>query len=864
MSDRAASGAPAGEGDMATTVPVPLSVAGQRPSPVLRLFERVARQSPASIAVHDPPRRATYAELDERSDRLAHHLIALGVGPEVAVAVCLPPCIESLTAMLAIWKARGVYLPLDPTHPEAHLGRMLDEARPRLVLTTAALQALTARFPQLRFDADAALLAAEPARAPALEPALGDAACLLYTSGTTGRPKGVILTQANLAHFVRSAVEAYRFGPGDVFAALARATFSISFFELLVPLCCGAAVRLLPREEILDPARLRAALAEVTVLHAGPSLLGSLFRHLDGDALPRVRHASSGGDMVSPAIMAGMKRAFPRAELFVIYGSTEVACMGTTFPIPGDSPVERTFVGAPFPGVGLRVVDEGRSPVPPGEVGEICFAGPGLARGYLDHPAIEADRFVSLDGVRHYRTGDLGRLHPDGTLEILGRRDFQVQVRGIRVELGGIERTVLDLGLAAACAVVARRAGDGDVRIAAFVVGPTVEHPAAIRRALAARLPEAMVPHHVVPLDALPLTANGKLDRRRLLDLPWETPRIPGQPAADEREAEIAAAFTRVLGCGPVGADDGFFDLGGDSLLGVVLLEELRRAAGISLPPHALFDAGTPRALARRAAGADPRPIPLNPGSAGPPLFMISGVQVYRALARRLGDRAAAYGVFTDREVGLFEAGGTPHSLDDLVRDTLAVIRWQAPRGPYRLFGYSFAGLVAYEVAQALRAAGEEVRFLGMVDAMIPEWALGLRFRLAQLARGFTVPPRDLLAYLLRRARGRVPEEAELSAHLGDPRLGALVETRARVNRAAAVAYLARMRPYPGRVTLIVSAERLRRLPLLSPSCGFGPYVASLDIHPVDAGHLPMMSDEPHISRVADILADAVARAERG
>ncbi|HVE82334.1 MAG TPA: AMP-binding protein, partial [Myxococcales bacterium] len=404
----------------ALTVEQDSGTASYPPLPIHRLFQAMAKRQPEAVAASFQGQRITYAELDARSSQVAHHLVTSGVGPEVPVAVCVRPSLHVLVAMLGIWKARGIYLPLDPTHPETLIGRMLDEAQPRLVLTTSDFIPLTARFPQLCFDTDAGarLLANQPAGAPENAPSFGDPAYLFYTSGTTGKPKGVVATQGNLAHYIHAAARKYGFSPADVFVSMARYTFSISLWELLSPLCCGGSLRILERDDVLTPERLFRALEEVTVLHAGPSLLGSLFRHLrpQSRTLPRMRHASSGGDLVPPAVMEEMKRVFPGAELFVIYGCTEISCMGTTYPIRRDVTAGRTFVGKPFPDVTVRVLDPNRGLVPFGAVGEICFAGEGITRGYLGRPDLTAEKFVELEGRRFYLTGDMGRLHPDGNL----------------------------------------------------------------------------------------------------------------------------------------------------------------------------------------------------------------------------------------------------------------------------------------------------------------------------------------------------------------------------------------------------------------------------------------------------------------
>lgn len=490
----------------------------EAPSPVHRMFEARAKWQPNAVAIGFEESRLTYAQLDERANRLARQLVASGATRGSPVAVCLRASGDLLIAMLAIFKAGAVYFPLDPTHPPALLARMMDEARPCVVLTLSSLHELipSERFPCTWVDMDA-VAGAFPGAPPLVEHDLAAPACLFYTSGTTGKPKGVLVTYGNLVHYVRAAQHKYAFGPPDVFCSLARPTFSISLFELLIPLCCGASVRVLDRDDVLTPDRLCGALQQVTVLHAGPSLLASLFRHLRANPLaprsfPMVRHASTGGDLVPPSIAEEMKSVFDNAEIYVIYGCTEISCMGTTFAVRRETKVTRTVVGEPFPDVQLRILDAEQRPVPPGEVGEICFAGKGVSSGYLGRPELTTTAFVEIDGARFYKTGDVGRISADGNLEILGRRDFQVKLRGIRIELAGIESTVLELGLATQCALVSKAMGDNDVRLVAFVVEPTVDSMATFRAKLGAQLPDYMIPHHVVVLDAMPLTPNGKLD----------------------------------------------------------------------------------------------------------------------------------------------------------------------------------------------------------------------------------------------------------------------------------------------------------------------------------------------------------------
>jgi amino acid adenylation domain-containing protein len=840
--------------------------------PAHALFSALARSQPNATVASHREYSLSYQQLDERSNQLAHHLLAWGVGAETVVAVCLRPSLDVLVAMLAIWKARGVYLPLDPTHPEALIGRMLDEAKPRLVLTTIDLAALTSAWPQLCFDRDADLYRGRSRTAPPAEPSLDDTAYLLYTSGTTGKPKGVAATQRNLVQYIHSAAQKYGFTGQDCFVSLARYTFSISLWELVSPLCCGGHLRLLDREDVLSPERLARILRDVSVLHAGPSLLGGLFRHVrtlpQGQRFfPRMRHASSGGDIVTPAIMQEMKTVFPHAELFVIYGCSEISCMGTSYPIEREAAQSRTLVGKPFANVTLRVLDPQRNLVPFGVVGEICFAGDGIVKFYLGEPDLTEEKFVEIDGKRFYRTGDMGRLQSDGHLEFLGRRDFQIQLRGIRIELAGIETVVQQLGLAAQCAVIARGTPEGEARLVAFVVKPRNDRIATFRRALAKELPDYMLPHQIVVLDAMPLTVNGKLDRNRLAEMPVPQPQGSDRPDAgplSDRERKIAAIIARTLGLREVGAEDGFFDLGGDSLLGMIALMEIDRELGVALPPSILFESGTVRALAAwraDSASADdglPRPVLLNrllPGTT--PLYLLSGVHAYRELAKRLDGQCTAYGVFAKREIEAFDPACDFQSVECLGDDYIRIIRTHQPHGPYRILGYSFSGIIAYEVAQQLRAAGEMVEFLALIDSHLPEWNAGWKYRLAMLLRLPGAPWRQSARFLwqkVRHAFGAASEQPQV--YTDDRELGEWEVQRGVANYTIIAHYRPRIRPTDLKILLLVSAPRLRANPLHSHSCGWGPFVRKLAVHDIDADHFQMMHDDPYVSQGAAIIAE--------
>lgn len=851
--------------------------------PVHLLFEALARMQSMALAASFQDKRMTYGELDSRSNQLARYLIAAGVAAERPVAVCVSPSLDVLVAMLAIWKAGGVYVPLDPTHPSALLRTILDEAQPVLILTQRGHKSLfEGQGPTLFcMDSHGALLDALDGTSPGVDVRLDQPSHLLYTSGTTGRPKGALATHRNLAHYIHVAQQTYRFGAEDVFCSLARYTFSISLFELVSPLCCGGSVRLLSRDDVLTPERLTQALRDVTVIHAGPSLLSNLFRYLRTNAsaprtFSRVRHASSGGDLVPPYVLEEMKRVFNQAEIYVIYGCTEVSCMGATYPVSRDTRVARTYVGKPFPDVALRVLDLQRNLVPIGVVGEICFAGKGVVSGYLQRPELTAGRFVEIDGVRFYQTGDMGRLHPDGNLEILGRRDFQVQVRGIRIELAGIENMIRELGLATQCAVIVRKLDEHDVRLVVFVVAPRETDTTAFRRALGLHLPDYMVPQHVVVLDALPVTANGKLDRNRLLELPWKPK--PEIKVTDEPqsliEQKVAAAFASALGVERVGLDDDFFASGGHSLLAILVTQQLENTLGLTFSSGTVFENPTVRALAAYAENAFPsmpRPILLSSTSElpamarHPSLFLLAGVHLYRDLAKLLEHRCSVYGVYAGRELVMFHARERVAEVEELAQEYIEIIRRQQDVGPYHLAGMSFGGIVAFEAAQQLRAAGQEVAFLGLIDAVLPERSI--EGRIAAGKRFLGLPQRQMVEILARQARTRLSPSStitsEFATHSDDRRVASLEGRRLELSRQSVETYLHRLRPFRGNVSLVVAGRRVNSRALNSPTCGWDYRILpSMRVHTIDADHVGLL-ESSGVMELAKVFSQGLDRARR-
>jgi amino acid adenylation domain-containing protein len=574
---------------------------------VPELFAAQAANTPKAVAVLDGDRDMTYRELDVRSSRLAHHLRGLGVSPEVMVGLCMPRSADILVALLGILKAGGGYVPLDPAYPRERLAFMQADAGVRVVVTKGGMiERLPAGGLQpVLLDADAAAIAGEPSSAPAVRLQPQNAAYILYTSGSTGTPKGVVVTHGNIVRLVRN-TNYVTLTAEDVVLLMAPLSFDASTFELWGALLNGARLVVYP-DGPFDIARLKqvVATAKVSVLW----LTAAVFHQVvdeDASALAGVRTVLAGGDVLSASHVRRHLTTSAGGVLINGYGPTECTTFSACFRMrAADDVGDSVPIGPPISNTQLYILDAAQQPVPAGVAGELYIAGEGLSRGYLGRPALTAERFVANPhgppGSRMYRSGDRARWRPDGVVEFLGRVDAQVKLRGFRIEPGEIEACLLRHGAVAQVVVIARQDQPDDKRLVAYVVlaaGATVD-AAALRRHVAATLPDYMVPAAVVVLEGLPLTANGKLDRSRL---PAPVAARTAAAPATLTEKRLSALWSQLLGCPDIGRDDHFFALGGHSLLATQLVSRIRDAFAIDLPLHLLFEHAV---LAEQAAIID-------------------------------------------------------------------------------------------------------------------------------------------------------------------------------------------------------------------------------------------------------------------
>ncbi|MDT0443459.1 amino acid adenylation domain-containing protein [Streptomyces johnsoniae] len=619
------------------------------------LFEEQAVRTPQSVAAISRDESVTYAELNERANRLARHIRGRGIGPEDRVVVLLPRSVDLMVALLAVLKTGAAYVPIDPDYPAERIAFMTQNAGPAMILD---------RLPET--DGRSAANLTDADRTASLRP--GHACYVVYTSGSTGRPKGVVIEHRSFTAHVRRSAAEY---PGIPGTSLVHTSvgFDLTVTALYPQLITGGSVWL----GELTAKGVRSA-PRPTFLKATPSHLGLLLDTLPDSVSPSMC-LMLGGEALDGVSVAAWRAQHPNAAVYNSYGPAEVTvnCCDYALEPEDPTPLSSVPIGQPFPGVTAYLLDERLRPVAPGETGELYVSGWGLARGYLDQPGLTATRFVAdpfgEPGARMYRTGDLARRTDQGVLEFAGRADEQLSVRGYRIEPGEIESVLKERPDVRHAAVTLHQTGPDDKRIVCYVVPENGAHlePQTLRREVGLMLPEYMVPSAFVVLDQMPLSANGKLDRTAL---PALAPTGTGRGGTPQSMGEqvLCDAFAEVLGASHVGPDDSFVELGGHSLLAIRIINRVSSELGTRLDIRDLFDHQTPAALAGRlhqtseAARPPLRPMPR------PELIPLSFAQERLWFLHRLEGPSPTYNIpYVQRLTGPLDVQALDAALTDVI-----------------------------------------------------------------------------------------------------------------------------------------------------------------------------------------------------
>nr|WP_155714465.1 pyoverdine non-ribosomal peptide synthetase PvdD [Pseudomonas aeruginosa] len=705
-------------------------------------FEEQARQRPQAVALILDEQRLSYGELNARANRLAHCLIARGVGADVPVGLALERSLDMLVGLLAILKAGGAYLPLDPAAPEERLAHILDDSGVRLLLTQGHLLERLPRQAGVEVLAIDGLVLDGYAESDPLPTLSADnLAYVIYTSGSTGKPKGTLLTHRNALRLFSATEAWFGFDERDVWTLFHSYAFDFSVWEIFGALLYGGRLVIVPQWVSRSPEDFYRLLCRegVTVLNQTPSAFKQLMAVACSADMatqqPALRYVIFGGEALDLQSLRPWFQRFGdrQPQLVNMYGITETTVHVTYRPV-SEADLEGGLVspiGGTIPDLSWYILDRDLNPVPRGAVGELYIGRAGLARGYLRRPGLSATRFVPNPfpggaGERLYRTGDLARFQADGNIEYIGRIDHQVKVRGFRIELGEIEAALAGLA-GVRDAVVLAHDGVGGTQLVGYVVADSAEDAErlreSLRESLKRHLPDYMVPAHLMLLERMPLTVNGKLDRQALpqpdASLSQQAYRAPGS----ELEQRIAAIWSEILGVERVGLDDNFFELGGHSLLLLMLKERIGDTCQATLSISQLM---THASVAEQAACIEGQAresllVPLNGRREGSPLFMFhpsfGSVHCYKTLAMALRDRHPVKGVVCRALLG---AGREVPEWDDMVAEYAEQLLQEHPEGVFNLAGWSLGGNLAMDVAARLEQRGRQVAFVGWIDAPAP------------------------------------------------------------------------------------------------------------------------------------------------
>lgn len=880
----------------------PRRVFDREPGCVHEMFEHQVNEHPHSCAVFHDSQRLSYLELNTRANRLARYLRERGVAPDTLVAVCMERSLDAIVALLGILKAGGAYVPLDPAYPAERISYILSDSDCHLVIANqnAIEHVPPDAAPVVLLDAPPPEIAhfSSENLSPIATP--GNLAYVIYTSGSTGKPKGVQVEHRNVVNFVHSMQKEPGIDAHDVVASVTTLCFDIAGLEIHLPLATGARIAIISREEAVDGNKLRHRIERsgITLMQATPATWRLLLQAgWQGNKNLRIL---CGGEAF-PGDLAG--ELLPRCEsLWNMYGPTETTIWSAIYRIT--EPQANIPIGMPIANTHFHVVDDNMGAVAAGHEGQLLIGGKGVARGYLNRPELTAAKFIPdpfcKDGGRLYQSGDLARFLPDGNLAFLGRMDHQVKIRGYRIELGEIEFVLAQHSSVKQCVVVAREDSPGEKRLVAYLVsrGDEKPHASKLRAFLGTKLPEYMVPSTFVLLQAMPLTPNGKVDRRALPAPSRENAALDHEYVAPRTalEKKLVQIWESTLGISPIGIRDNIFELGLDSLVAARLFALIEKTLGRDLPPGPLFRAPSVELLAklleqRSVSHKWTSLIPIQPQGTATPLFCAHGgagtVLFFQTLANHLAPGRPLYAF---QAQGLYGQEAPHTSIQEMAAHYIAEMQTVQPHGPYLLAGWCFGGLVVFEMAQQLRRMGETVDMLAMFNApsapeydlRVPSTDLGpVRERLSARWREFkqlsSIPK---VKYAGRKIAGQIswrsrlvhnriaklvyrnitlPLRHRIYAYYGQRRrpLPEYIRDKYFLYSNSRLERHYQHRPYPGRIVIFRD-----QLPYPDSSLGWRRFARDVEVHeiPVPVKHHRALLQEPAVGLLAAKIEEYLSR----
>ncbi|BAY41549.1 amino acid adenylation domain-containing protein (plasmid) [Nostoc sp. NIES-2111] len=717
-----------------------------------QLFLEQVEKTPDGIALVFEQTQLTYLQLNHQANQLAHHLKNLGVVPDIVVGICIERCPQMIVALLGILKAGGTYLPLDPSYPQERLQFILEDAKVSVLVTQQKFVELFEKstLSVVYWDRDKSAIASHSKENPVDCVTLRNLAYIIYTSGSTGQPKGVLIEHRGLTNLIKAQIEVFNLQPSSRILQFASLSFDAATFEIVMALGTGAALYLAKKESLIPDQNLIQLLRKNAITHV--TFPPSVLKVIPRESLPKLQTIICAGEPCYGEVVQPWLS--PNRQLFNAYGPTEATVWSTITEITSIS--EKIPIGRPIINTQIYILDKHFQPVPIGVPGEIYIGGEGLARGYINLDELTSQKFIpnvfdEVEGKRLYRTGDLACYRPDGNIEFLERIDHQVKIRGFRIELGEIETVIKQHPSVKEAVIVAKTILDEKDLIAyvTFKLNQVVTKNE-IKEFLKLKLPAYMLPRNLIVLDCLPLLPNGKVNRQALISLTISNSNSIDKtfiaPRTDT-ELKLAQIWAEVLNVERVAIHDNFFDLGGNSLLSVRLLNQICRQFEQEIPLSTLFLNQTIASLATCLSNktdtlASSPLVAIQPSGTNPPFFCVHpifGVVLpYYELAHHLGKNQPFYGL---QPIGIDNKNTPLTSIEDMAASYIQALRQVQPEGPYFLGGWSFGGIVAFEMAQQLQKAGDEVALIAMLDTLapipenIPSFGNGFQFLITTVMR---------------------------------------------------------------------------------------------------------------------------------
>ncbi len=743
------------------------------PLPISKRFEEQVLLTPSVSAVEFKTDSLTYDELNQRANQLARFLLSNDVGAEMPVGLCLDRSIDMIAGMLGILKAGAAYVPLDPAYSESRLAFMLKDSKAPVLLTTSGHVSKFASFEGFKIclDMERELISKQCRENPDLEISPYQLAYIIYTSGSTGEPKGVMVEQAGWDNYVSSAQDAYGLQPGERLLQFASLSWDTSAEEIFPCLASGATLVLRPPEMLHSFTRFWSYCdsMRISILSLPTAFWHELVSHLAShptEPPKRLRVVVIGGEGALAKLVNQWHQLVPKqVQLFNTYGQTECTAVSTRCLLLPGRIYDAVPIGSAIENVSLLVVDPDGNPAIPGEDGELYVGGASVGRGYLNHEELTRQKFITLKSQRFFRTGDLVRENSEGMLEYIGRTDSQIKIRGVRIEPGEVEAALLKHPAIELAVVVGQPLDQPRKLVAYLVLKEGIDKiPVGLRDSLKDHLPEAFLPSLFIKLASIPRTVNGKVDKRALpvFKTMTEDEKIDNV-SAGELEASILALWREFLKNPHIGIHDNFFENGGDSLIIMQIITELEQKLGRSLPLSMIFHAPTVARLAeflreQNAQSAKSALVPVKTTGYRTPLFCVhadGGAFFYLHFAKYLADDQPFYGL---QARGLDPKEEPFTSLQEMAAYYVSEIRKVQPQGPYFLGGFSVGGIFAYEMAQQLVSAGQEVSVLAMLDANTSDYPVYKRqgkSKSRKLKKWLQLDTRTLLTNGIKRLQAR-------------------------------------------------------------------------------------------------------------